>query len=355
MASQASNPETLENFDLFIFLPTEIQWMIWELTLPGTMLRVGGARFPVIEIPQPPEEHLYGNTPDLQDVPIYSPSIVALKVCYQSRMVALENLVPLYRSLTSHNRIICSYISMHDIVDVGILTFLEEWRAMKDETYGPVGRLARRGRTLGSRGWSADAFETKQAKFLYDMASHRLSAVIWLKATTNVDAEEYTLQDTFVIRSSSLEEWVFGSRITIGRVPRVLRSFELDPARWTAYNCATLIGGTRYNRQYNIAGLCSRPEEILGSWVWLLHRLAYPPHSPLMLQLLPPRRNVTILKIFVIIMDGGNCPSCRRPILSRIRECYPELPFDQVDLLFRIERSGVPRGYNNPLRLVHMR
>lgn len=340
MANEICKPETLKEFPLFKLLPTEIQWMIWKFTLPITMIRVGETRCPVIEIPQPPEGHPCGSTPDLEDVPIYPPGIVALKVCRQSRMIALQNLVPLSRPFTSPSHIICSYISIHDIIDVSILTLLEEHRVLKDDTHGPIGRLARIERSIGMRAWLADAFQINREKFLYDMGSRRLCMVIRTRATPNVYPHDPALQDGFAIRSSSLEEWVFGSRITIGHVPRFLRhSFEHGPVAWKKYNCTTLIGGTRYNRRYDIAGLCSRPDEILYSWVWLMHQLAYAPHLSLPLLNASPDL-VPVLQVFVNIMDGNRCPSCKRAILSRIKQCYPELPLDRVDLIFRIERSG---------------
>ncbi|KAF3058228.1 hypothetical protein GL218_05882 [Daldinia childiae] len=344
--SQPALPPLLSKFSLFADLPTEVQCTIWRFTLPITMIRVDEARCPVIELPEPSEGDLCGETPDFKDVPKYPPGIVALKVCHQSRMVALENLVPLSRPLTSPRYITCSYISTHDIIDVGFLTSLEEYRVMKDDTYGPVGNLARIKRAVGMRGWVTDVLEISQEKFLYDMASRHLSVVICPKATTDVHPQKPLLRQVFAIRSSSLEEWIFGSRITIGDVPQAIRNFsKRDPLEWENYNSATLIGGSRYNSRYKLAGLCSSPEEILIAWVWFLHKLAYAPHRLHLSRSHDsgPPGFMSIVRIFVAIMDGGQCPSCKRAILQRIKESYPQLPFDKVDILFRLNQSGVPR------------
>ncbi|KAI0108164.1 hypothetical protein F4814DRAFT_46924 [Daldinia grandis] len=90
------------------------------------MVRVGVTHCPVIETPQPPVGHRYGNTPSLKDVPAHRGGVAALRVCHQSRMIALKHLVLLSKPLPGPRHTVCSYISTHDIIDASIFPVLEE-------------------------------------------------------------------------------------------------------------------------------------------------------------------------------------------------------------------------------------
>ncbi|KAI0849264.1 hypothetical protein F5Y00DRAFT_261734 [Daldinia vernicosa] len=282
MADGASQP--LSEFRLFPALPTEIQWVIWRLTIPNSMVRTKYMHFPVIEIPQPPAGHDHA----------------------------------------------CFHLSTHDIVEVESLTFIDECRVLGPDAYKPIGEAVRGYRA--KRPVVSYDSEVTRVKFLFDMASRRPSIIV-CHAPIGSDPPQYTPQNSLAIRSSSLEEWVFGSSITAGHVPPVLRRFSTgDPEEWRTYSGGTLIGGDQFNRTYSLAGLCSRPAEILTAWIWLLHTLADESDSPYM-------HNTslgTVLRTFIAVMDGHPCPTCRCPIIPRIRERYPELPLETIGIVYWI-------------------
>ncbi|KAI1481179.1 hypothetical protein F4774DRAFT_60156 [Daldinia eschscholtzii] len=339
-------------FSVFPSLPLELQCMIWEYTLPPPAIRLTAeSSQALLQLPRPPPGHGYGNISEIRTVPRQSWSdIVALQVCRQSRMVALMHFFPLPPPGPSNiMRPIHNWISARDIVDIGTLNSLDGSLVRKSDPQGLVAQLTQ------LRVWTQPPNRNRidQTRFLFDMATRRLSIAVGRNpASVRPELSLYPrLEDTFVIRASVIEEWVFGSSIAIGRVPASLQRFlEQDPEEWKRYNAATLIGGRWLNARYGVAGLCSNPSEILHVWVWLMHRLASvePRHCP------PVTDAVFILGMFMTIMDGGRCPGCDRRIMPRILGLFGGLPLGRIDLLFLIRETPTPSAYDNVMRLITM-
>ncbi|KAI1465914.1 uncharacterized protein F4812DRAFT_88386 [Daldinia caldariorum] len=346
-------------FPLFNALPTELQWDIWELTLPPTAVRLSRKGSPtLIELPQPPSGHHHDNIPDIEDTPKPSQDIVALRVCQQSRMIALRHLIksPLSKRPSDVSRMPRSCISTYDIVDIEILNRLGEDVIRRKDPQGLMDRLMRQ-----QISWETVTKVTSIIPFiqpkrlLFDMFSRRISATICLDhrsvqpcLSNNPDLKK----ETCAIRSSAIEEWVFGSSIGFGRVPACLRYFfEHHLEGWKAYNDRTTIGGPQFNQKFNHQGLCSRPSEILWAWVWLMHGLGPGSCLPSPLSGMCAPDAVSILRMFVTIMSGDPCPSCQNNIVKSVAKRYPGVPLERFDLLFVISRSLIPDEYYAVLEL----
>ncbi|KAI1088484.1 hypothetical protein F5B19DRAFT_425112 [Rostrohypoxylon terebratum] len=291
--------------------------------------------WPLVEIPKPPEPgHLHNRLPILTPPPRPKETPVALRVYRFSRNVALRRLIRYPTNLTSRRiserRQRFKYAGMNDIIEIGGLKAQKE---LLDELERRLHRRLDIIRQLAdSVNVSNDRFSAVQgSKIMYDIASHHIYFMI--------EADLLPIHPLDgVIRASSVEEWLFGEKITIGHVPRILRHFNQRPS--TDFE--------EYMRFYD-AGIpppyvesypYSDPLFILKSYIWMLHKLAGGAnHFNFNNFDLADSGYATshgILNIFVALMDGHNCPVCHCPTLSHIRERFPQLSTEFVDIFLAV-------------------
>ncbi|KAI1443289.1 hypothetical protein F5Y02DRAFT_223910 [Annulohypoxylon stygium] len=226
---------------------------------------------------------------------------------------------------------------MNDIIEVG------PFEAQKELLYDLERRSNRRLDTIRQLTDSVDMSNgplivvhgLKMLKMLYDLGSHHF----------------YFMFKTFllpidprsgVILASTVEEWLFGEKITIGHVPRILRLFnQRPPDDFTEFmkfhDSGNLPPVTR-------PWLYFDPLLVLVSYIWLLHKLADGVNhfSDFSLGDSGYATFHGILNIFVALMDGHNCPVCQAPILNRIKERFPQLSLELINIIFPAVPS-VPR------------
>ncbi|KAI0892124.1 hypothetical protein F4806DRAFT_245375 [Annulohypoxylon nitens] len=217
---------------------------------------------------------------------------------------------------------------MNDIIEVGPLEAQKELLNVLERRLNC--RLDTIRQLRDSIDMSYDPFSSVEGpKMLYDLGSHHLYFMI----------KGHFLSDDLLdgaIRASLAEEFLFGEKITIGHVPRVLRHFNQRPSTdfmefMGFYDAGTpALGLAPY--------LCLDPLFILRGYIYLLHKLAGGTNHFSDLSLLDSGYVTPhgILNVFVALMDGLNCPVCQAPILNRIRERFPQLSLQLVDIIFPI-------------------
>ncbi|KAI0881829.1 uncharacterized protein GGS22DRAFT_192023 [Annulohypoxylon maeteangense] len=224
---------------------------------------------------------------------------------------------------------------MNDIVEIGPWTPQKKlFDTLEKRSNRDLDMIKRLMHTLDL---SYDFFDNKEGlKLLYDIGSHRFC--VWVEVDF-LPIRPYNA----VIRASSIEEWFFGSRITIGQVPKILRYFNKEPPKvWN--NFMEFYAGEipPFNVQPH---LYTDPLFILKIYIWLLHEVAdcQDHFYDFSLQLAGYGSPHGILSIFVALMDGHACPICHVRVLERVKELLPELPLELVDVLF----SAVPATHRS--------
>ncbi|KAI1207314.1 uncharacterized protein F4807DRAFT_462764 [Annulohypoxylon truncatum] len=142
-----------------------------------------------------------------------------------------------------------------------------------------------------------------------------------------------------VVRASSIEEWFFGSKITIGQVPKALRYFNAQPAeKWN--KMMEFYDGEipPPNAEFHVY---SDPIFVLKSYIWLLHKMAGGPNHfhDFSLEDAQYANAYGILNIFVAIMDGHACPVCQIQVLDNVKTRFPQLSLELVDIVFLVMPS----------------
>ncbi|OTA70555.1 hypothetical protein K449DRAFT_380609 [Hypoxylon sp. EC38] len=226
------------NFPFFARLPLELQEMIWEFTLPclrpvRLLHNVSNPREfygSIFKLPKPPKsEHhcsritLTRGVPRINDIP------AALHVCRVSRNLALKsfNLLPVQRTSVTPSL----FVGPNDIIDISSLTptMRDLLKTRKKHTEDEINNM----RDLASPtifrnvmydGADGTEFQVEQMRLLYDMYSGYLCVIVRpLLADLNLPTT-----DQVMVRFSELEEWHFGSKLTMGYVPEYLRDFLDD-------------------------------------------------------------------------------------------------------------------------------
>ncbi|KAI1372919.1 hypothetical protein F4677DRAFT_238703, partial [Hypoxylon crocopeplum] len=117
----------------------------------------------------------------------------------------------------------------------------------------------------------------------------------------------------------------------------VRRFWSEEPTVWQNYNQGTR---SAYDRGRGNESPLTRPGEILASYVWLLHFLAFENPGGSMVPLCG--RITTgyhdILQRFVSTMDRLPCPDCQFPIMQRVERRYPKLLLEKLDILLLVPR-----------------
>ncbi|KAI0842578.1 hypothetical protein F5Y06DRAFT_130376 [Hypoxylon sp. FL0890] len=311
-------------FTLFPRLPPELQLRIWKFTLPEARFLSGrhdisAIILPVYEVKQAlTMGHPSGEMPIIRHVPQFQVIPATLHAYRASRHLALKSFVLSPIRGTSN---LGNIVRPNDIVDINSPTLLIEdlLKTPKSHTDHQVSKLKHLAATVFLQNKHKDNFIAKEEKLLYDIGSGRLCII--LSATPQIDGS--------IVRSSFVEEWLFGSRITIGQVPEYLRGIhEQGPEAGTLrLRPSVKTPSLRY----------SDPVEVLNAYVWLLHRISLAEYYGLIL------RNCTrrctpygTLRVFISIMDGGYCPVCKDPILGNIKALYPNLSLERLDILYTV-------------------
>ncbi|KAI2470942.1 hypothetical protein F4781DRAFT_429932 [Annulohypoxylon bovei var. microspora] len=260
---------------------------------------------------------------------------VALHVCYMSRKVVLQHLVPLPTQTpwqTSNTGLQhFQYAMMNDIVEIGspkpLMDLLEILEKRTGRRFDTIKRLAY------SLEIHPDPLSSiKGVRTLYDIGTHGIYVMIELDLLPIYPSNG-------VVRASSAEEWLFGSKITIGHVPNILRHFsEQPPVVWN--NFMGFYDG-EISIPYDDFSGYSDPIFILMSYIWLLHEMAAGPNHFTNMDLENNRlaNPFGVLSIFVALMDRANCPICQVPILERIERRFPQLSLELVNIMFLVPQN----------------
>ncbi|KAI1416240.1 hypothetical protein F5Y13DRAFT_129247 [Hypoxylon sp. FL1857] len=353
----STNPERDEGpreFKLFTRLPAELQLIIWRSTLP----RAPVIRFlpdhsdprtilwPFITLPKPPtSDNAPGGAPLIKaPLPPTHEIPAALHVCRASRQLALNYfaLLPVQEAVS----ITGFLFGLSDIVDICSLDLtmrdlLKTHKKHTDEQIDQLQDLALEV-NLQNHANLIDIFMVEKERLLYDLGLGRFCVILslpllgyeWQTAPQGFSLRDI---DSVVVRSSSVEEWIFGSRITIGRVPVRLRRLLKEKPE-ALYQFIRDRNGIK-PRHDTAFPKYPDPVDIMKGYIWILHKIAlnYGPASPIFActRCLDP---VDTLRIFVAIMDGSPCPECHSPLIPRIKTRYPGLSLERLDIIFAIPR-----------------
>ncbi|KAI1098922.1 hypothetical protein F4804DRAFT_337753 [Jackrogersella minutella] len=348
-------------FTSFSRLPLELQLIIWEFTLPMTpVVRFKSGlpdipllRWPVFEIPQPPRTgRIYNGIPLVKSLPQSDVNMpTALHVCQISRRLALNHFYPFflgswdmaydqYGLISWRQRFDCC--GLNDIVDLYAIDVSLLDLVMDEKSRRRIDMLMDL-KALGKvpRG-VLNHFQIEGTRLLYDMGSGRISVIIDTQILATIGWHGRTgrckpQNDRIAVRASSIEEWLFGSRITIGHVPDVLRHFCREPPR--VFNSYLSMWFRQCPGRPSTLPIYSNPVQLLLTYVWLLHRIA-----------LGPRRNdftwkewvdnpLLVLEAFVALMDRLPCPLCGIDIIPTIEKRFPKLNVETLDVLLAVPRD----------------
>ncbi|KAI0137924.1 hypothetical protein F4776DRAFT_663500 [Hypoxylon sp. NC0597] len=203
-------------------LPLELQEMIWEFTLPSMrpvrlLPYVSGAwEFygSNFKLPQPPKsEYRFSRIALTRDVPRTNDILVALRVCQVSRNLALKsfNLLLIPRASITPS----FFIGPNDIIDISFLspTTRDLLKTRKKNTEDEICKLQDLASSMAfqTNTDSEDYCQIELERLLYGMDSGYLSVIIRRLPSYG----DLLTTDQVIIRFSELEEWFFGSRLTM--------------------------------------------------------------------------------------------------------------------------------------------
>ncbi|OTA73382.1 hypothetical protein M434DRAFT_39170 [Hypoxylon sp. CO27-5] len=340
---ERSSQKEAREFPFFARLPLELQEMIWEFTLPclrpvRLLPNVSDPREfygSIFKLPKPPKsEHQCSRITLTRGVPRINDIPVALHVCRVSRNLALKSFNLLSVQGTSVTPSL--FVGPNDIIDISSLT-----PTMRDLLKTPSPTIFRNVTYDGADGTE---FQVEQMRLLYDMDSGYLCVIIRpLPADLNLPTA-----DQVMVRFSELEEWLFGSKLTMGRVPEYLRDFLDDDEceAWLEFHHPW------QPRVFRDEIISPDMASIMMTYVWFLHKMTFPiSKNPFPCTSYETHET---LRTFVGIMDG-NCPNCEEPILKHIKKLYPELSLDHPDILYAIPQSQLMKlqTYGSPGYLRH--
>ncbi|KAI1142533.1 hypothetical protein F5Y05DRAFT_409683 [Hypoxylon sp. FL0543] len=341
--------EGAREFTCFTQLPKEIQLMIWEITLPpAPTARVlspdqNAALWPVYEAPKG-WSHGHTKASLLRSLPLPRPGVVpvALHVCQASRNLALESFVPV--PVQGNPNLGYHFVGIDDIVDINspALPVDDLLKTRKRHTEDQVDKLKRLVASMRLPKNNRDVFTVQGEKLLYDIGSSRLCMVIrqdprrdfWWPAWLPRPQMPYV-----ALRFSSDEEWLFGSRITIGHVPEYLRrNLGEDPEKWTKFVPHAIKDKPHPGGELWCWN--SSPLGILGAHIWMLHKIAYCDTDNPSINTRCCFQYGDVIRAFIDIMDGRSCPGCHCALITRIKTRYPDLPLEDLGIFFILPRPG---------------
>ncbi|KAI0134600.1 hypothetical protein BJ170DRAFT_207115 [Xylariales sp. AK1849] len=343
-----------KEFPLFMMLPAEIQLKIWEFTIPGlSMIRSSTwegstTLWPVLEIPEASlPGKVYGKIPAIAPFPDPEDHPSALHVCHTSRTVAEKHMFRLNDALSRQKKgKWYDYVSRNDIVD------LELGRHVIRSLGGPrkpfhLLTTALKRASFDYPHWGCrfpDCVIEDDVPILpnpmFDFSTRKYCVLYPLPEIAAIYRMGYSLPSDYNVRKgyvamrlSNIEEYIFGSKIVVGTIPKSL-SFHKPKDPWSRYQRFNKTKGRPFNLN---------PSLILFIYNHILHQLAFGGSSECMPSTRYSLTNNSakhIRDIFVALMYGQDCPACVHAVLPRVREIYGEaLDWEKIDILVLSSRT----------------
>jgi hypothetical protein len=278
--------------------------------------------------------------PDPEDHP------VALKVCHDSRTVALKHMFPLNDALSRQKKgKWYDYVSRNDIVDLEIgKQVIRSLGGPKQPFRSMTAALKKGDRGLRCQfpGCVIEDDMPLVPNPLFDF-SRRTYTVLYplpeIAASYCMGAgipSDYHLRKGYIaIRLADIEQYIFGTKITIGSVPDCL-SYQWPKDPWSRHEKVNSGKGRPFNLH---------PSHILYIYSNILHELAFGPYGDCRTSSRYSIRNKPVRymrDIFQALMLGEDCPSCKQAVLPRIKEMYDgAIDLAKIDIIVLSSRTLV--------------